>query len=216
VRSKASLTLAPATSSRDAIERTVREGDPTVCSEMIRILPGLPGPLDTPAGWLKIFNTLHAVSAMKGMTYWSVTHRQVRVLFTQSYAIDSPQRPSRIPDPLRSAVPAEDILYSYQEDSTFGKNVYRATFNFRGDHCHERLENLSTITYALFPIVQPRNFVSHIVLIPSGGELLFYGVSYIHTTLPFGDKRSREESLFNRLIALSDWLKALISTGRSP
>ena len=216
VRADGLLTQLPSIGSREEISADFTRGRLAVGVEILRILGGFPRPVDAPAGLLGLYNALHAVSTMKGITYWSVTHNEERVLFSQSFAVQSAKSATRIPDPVYSELPAADVLFTYQEDQTFGRNTYRESFGFRGDHVLARIENLSTISFALIPLVRPGNFVSWVVLAPAGADLLFYGASYIRTSFPIGDRRSREESLANRLLAMARWLESRLSAAASP
>ncbi len=145
---------------------------------------------------------------MKGITYYSVTRGRQMVLFLQSYAISAPFRSAQVPDPVFRDIPREDDLFTFQEDSSFGKNTYREHFAFRDDHLVVKMENLTTISFMLVPIIRPHNLVSQVILVPAGKDLLFYGVAYLRTGMPIGDHRGKEESLKNRLIAMASWLRS--------
>jgi hypothetical protein len=216
IPSDGTLTLLPPAARGDRIAGNVKEVQPTMGVEMMRIIGGSHGALDTPAGLLEIYNALHAVSTMKGITYYSVTHRKVQVLFTQSYAVTDAERLERISDPLFTEIPAENVLFTFQEDGSFGKNAYQNSFWPRPDHLEVLIENISTISFLLVPIVRPRNLVIHAALFPVGRDLLFYGCAYIHTSLNPGDRHSRDESLRNRLAAIAEWLKSRLSLPPAP
>ncbi len=206
-----SLGLMPLVSSGDTVASEVRSVHPVVAVEVLRVLRGLRQPLDTQAGWLELYNQMHAVSTMKGLTYWSASRKEQRVLFTESFAIASPKAVSPVADPTFAAIPAEDTLYSFQQDQSYGKNSYMQRFSAAPDHLLVRVENVSAITIAFIPVIPSNGFVSQSILVPMGRDLLFYGVSYIRTSFPIGDRRAREQSLANRLIAMSDWLRARLS-----
>ena len=140
----------------------------------------------------------------------------MQVLFSQSYAVSSQKSAARIPDPVFTEIPADDVLLTFQEDRSFGRNVYQESFAYRTNHLLVRIENLSTISLFLFPLIQPRNLVSEVLLIPAGRDILFYGVAYSRTAVPVGDRHSREESLTNRLIAVAGWLKAKLVPEKGP
>ena len=145
---------------------------------------------------------------MKGIPYYSVTRGRNQVLFLQSYAISSDSRPVKIADPVFTTIPRDDDLFTFQEDNSFGKNTYREHFWFRDDRLLVKMENLSTISFMLVPIIRPHNLVTQIILIPAGKDLVFYGVAYLHTGMPIGDPTSREQSLKNRLVAMASWLRS--------
>jgi hypothetical protein len=145
---------------------------------------------------------------MKGTRYWSVTRGREETLFTQSYAIVSPESGRRIDDPVFGSVPAQSTFFTLQEDKSFGRNTYVESFSFPGDSISVTVENLSTVTLVLIPVIQPRAFVVRAVVLPAAGGLLFYGAAVLRTGFPIGNRRSREDSLSNRLIAMTNWLES--------
>jgi hypothetical protein len=205
------LSLLPSIVSGDSIAAEVKNHQPNIGVEMSSIITGLPQAMDTQEGWLLLYNALHAVSTMKGITYYSATRASARVLFTDAYVIDSADNKNRLADPVFSEILPEDLIFTFQEDSSFGKNVYAERFSYRTDHLVVKMENLTTISYLFLPLIQPRNLGSQVVLIPSGNEVVFYGISYLTTSFPLGDRHSREESLKNRLVAVENWLKDRLS-----
>jgi hypothetical protein len=213
VPSNGSLFLLPAIGSRDGIVADLSSAPVTAGVEYVRLLSSPGGAPDGESAWLALFNNMHAVSTMQGITYYSASRGRERVLFTQSWTVASAADTRRIPDPLSTSIPHDDVLYTFQEDSSFGRNTYKDTFAFAGDHLHVKVENLSTITFLLMPLIQPGGFVSHIVLAPAGDRILFYGVSYVRMYLAIGDRGSRDASLKNRMIAMASWLEARISAG---
>ncbi|MGO9310247.1 MAG: DUF6675 family protein [Spirochaetia bacterium] len=209
----ATLSLVPNVSSRDTISAEVKALAPSVGAELLRIIPGPGITMDAPAGQLLLFNSMHSVSTMKGVTYWSVTRAQEHVLFVDSYAISSPEKADRVPDPVFTEIPATHELYTFQEDSSFGRNTFLERFFAKTDHLYVKMENLSTIRFLFIPFIQPQGLVSQVVLVPAGTDVLFYGVACIRTGMPIGDKSSRVQSMENRLVALAGWLEKRLSTG---
>jgi hypothetical protein len=122
-------------------------------------------------------------------------------------------KPVQIPDPLFTEIPEEHDLFTFQEDSSFGKNTFLEHFRAAENHLYVKIENRSTISLLFIPIIQPKNLVSHVVLVPSGTDVLFYGLACFRTGMPLGNKSSRVESLENRLIAFVDWLEKRLSIG---
>ncbi len=202
------LSLLPAIASGDSIASDVRQQKPSIGVEMSTIITGLPEQMDTPEGWLLLYNALHAVSTMKGILYFSVTRGGMHVLFTDSYVTDSVDKRDRLPDPVFTEIPPENLILTFQEDGDFGKNVYEERFSFKQDHLLAKIDNITTISFLFLPLIQPRNLVSEVALIPSGNDVVFYGVSYLSSGFPMGDRASREESLKNRLRAMENWLKS--------
>jgi hypothetical protein len=208
--------LVPAVSSREDIAADVESLRPTVAVEMLKLITGHAEGGEASARWLRIYNALHAVSTMKGIPYYSVTRGKEQVLFSQSYAMSSTKDPKRIEDPVFETIPPDDLLLTFQEDSSFGRNSYQESFHFRTDHLVVKIENLTTISFLIVPLVAPRNLVSQVVLVSAGPDLLFYGLAYSRSLVPIGDRGSREDSLANRLTAVARWLTGRLSAGGAP
>ena len=206
------LSLIPAVSTREAISQKVAAIHPTIGVEVVGMISG--HDMSTTAGWLALYNTLHAVSTMQGMLYYSVTHGAKEILFNQSYAIDGLKQPTRIPDPVFTSIPAEDSLSTLQEDSSFGRILYDERYSYRGDHLVATIENLTNVSFLFVPIIQPRNLVSIFMVVPVGKEVIYYGVCYLKTAMPLGDRQNREASLRNRLYAMADWLHARLDESK--
>jgi hypothetical protein len=220
LRDDGSLSLIPDVTSRGAITDDVKNLGPTVGAELLTIIPGPGAVLDSPAGQLLLYNQMHEVSTMKGVTYWSVTRGKEMVLFLDSSVISSPAQRDRVPDPSFTEIPQSQEMFTFQEDSSFGKNTYSERFFAQADHLLVKTDNLSTITFLLVPIIAPHGLVSQVVLVPAGTDVLFYGLAYVRTGFPLGDKSSRVKSMENRLSALAGWLAHRLRAGegqsRSP
>ena len=101
--------------------------------------------------------SLHAVSTMKGVTYWSVTRGKRQVLFLQSFVVGGPSNTDALPDPVFTEVPAVQEIFTFQEDNSFGKNTYTERFVSRADHLLVKTENLTAIKFLFIPVIQPGN-----------------------------------------------------------
>jgi hypothetical protein len=205
------LKLLPAMTGHERMAVNVSRLKPSLGVEMVRLITVSPDPLDSPAGLLKLYNAMHAVSTMQGIPYFSSTRGKAQVLFTQSYAVESAENLLRVPDPVFSEIPTEDVLITFQNDSSFGKNTYQESFTHDGDHLEVKIENLTRISVLFFTFAEPRNMLTQMALIPAGNDLLFYGLACLRTSMPIGDRRTREESLSNRLSAIADWLKTRLA-----
>jgi hypothetical protein len=201
-----SLLLVPAVSSRAVIKQEMQDFRPTVGVEALRLIKRAGPAMRSAADWVPLFNVFHAASTLQGTRYWSVTRGKEDVLFTQSYSVNYPS-PAKVPDPVFTTIPAESTFYTFQQDNSFGKNTYEETFSFPGDDLAIKIENLTPISFVFVPIVKPRGFVVRVVVLPVGDSLVFYGTAALRTTLPLGNRGSREDSLANRLVAMSNWLE---------
>ncbi|MBN2353383.1 MAG: hypothetical protein JXD23_12485 [Spirochaetales bacterium] len=163
---------------------------------------------DTPEGLVKIYNTLASVSSLKGTQYYSVTRDRMREFFTESYRIDDPEKRNKLPD-LRftSPPPSAHRIFTFQDDSTFGRNVYRIDYWFTGGCIVMNMENASKVWYGILPLVDPGNLAYLILVYPTGEYLVFYSVVCVKGANPFGILESRTESFHNRIKALDEWFR---------
>jgi hypothetical protein len=174
---------------------------------LLHRLPG--GPAESPESLLKIYNTLMRVSTLKGTMYYSVTRGRMREFFTESYRIDGPETKNRLPDlVLSKSPPPVNVIFTFQNDSTFGENVYRIDYRSEGGCILMLMENVTKVWYGIFPIVDPGNLAYVILVYPAGDYLLFYSVVCVKGANPFGVLESRTESFYNRIKALDDWFRA--------
>jgi hypothetical protein len=200
--------LVPQIPRRAEIIEDVRKLDPSVGVELLEIYPGRGYPLDTPEALLELYNLMHAVSRMKGLEYYSASRKRMRTLFQQSYTIAEPSSRTPVPDPtFTGEIPPVDRTYLFQEDLTFGGNVYSADYFCDGQVLALRTLNLTPMHYLGIPIVHERESLTWICLIPFGDRILFYGLACARPVRFFGLERSsaREESFYNRLKAIYRW-----------
>ncbi len=180
-------------------------------AEVLRIMPSTAGAGGRPPALSHVLNILASVSTMKGTTYWSVTHKDRRVLFTESYAVESADRAIRIPDPVFPSLPGRAEVFSFQEDTTFGKNVYRSLFVTGQDHIWARTENAQAIAFLFIPVLPAGCFVTHSIVVPTAEGTLYYGAALLRPSVWIGNADTRAESLINRLTAAADWLESRLA-----
>ena len=160
--------------------------------------------------WTDLYNHLRAVSTLQGIEYYSGSRGFYRTLYQRSYAIAGPDDHTPLPDPVAVSVPELATLYMIQEDSTFGSNVYQGDYRFDGTTITMQVRNLTTMWWAILPLVDPGNFRSVLSVTPTDHGLLFYAAAAIHTVSIGGVRERSQASLRNRLDALERWLSARI------
>lgn len=196
----------PAVTSRTSILAEVSALRPSIVVEVLRLFNGLGDRLAGTQGRLALYNALHAVSTMEGITYWSASRGRERVLFTLSYAVASASNPTRVADPVFAEIPEVGDLLSLQADQTFGKHLYRSTYLNQADHLVVKTENVDAISWLFIPVTAPGNLSTISVLVPVSDGLLYAAVSYMKANILLPGRGGQEASLVNRLIAVSSWL----------
>jgi len=199
------LQLIPEIPLRPEIEEQINELGLSVGTEVLIRYRNEAIDFDAESSRLKIYNILRSISTMEGIKYYSASRKRMRTLFAQSYAIDGPDKQERVPDPFVEEIPDYSRLYIFQKDLTFGANVYRSEYRYSGQYFLLTTRNTTTMRYFLLPVVKPECSVTHILLIPAGMEILFYGATGARGASFFGLERTREDSFYNRLKAIYGW-----------
>ena len=156
---------------------------------------------------LRIFNTLRSISTLSGIEYYSASRGRMRIYLHEAFCIDSPENPVRREDPLVSLIPETDGVFAFLRDSSLGRYIARVDYSYSGRGFVMTLENQTTVRPFLIPLAQPGDLKMHVLLIPAGDRILFYGLAYLKAGDVFGIARSREESFYNRLKALFLWFQ---------
>lgn len=203
--------LLPRVAAAEAVLRELEGLELTVGAETLLLIDTPRADLRSPQGMLWLYNRLRAVSGMEGLEYWSASRKRMRTLFTDSYAVDSPEGGRRLPDPLVGQVPAESRIFVYQKDLSFGENVHRVDYRFDGGSVQMTMRNLETIRYLGIPLIRPLESVSVLLAIPEGDRVLLYALSGTRTARFLGLERSKKDSLFNRLVAIAGWCEEALS-----
>jgi len=204
--------LLPAVPLSGALLGELEALDITIGVEMLRLYTASELGFESERSRLALYNILRSVSSMEGIEYYSVSRDRMRTLFASSYSVDGPESRKRIPDPLVLEVPAHSVAYMFQEDLTFGNNLYRAEYLARDFGFVLKSYNLTEMRYYFLPMVKPEGSLTIIMVLPHGRDILFYGVMAAHTPSLFGIERSREESFYNRLNALYGWFVREVSS----
>lgn len=154
---------------------------------------------------LYYYNILRSVSTMEGIDYYSASRDRYRLLFEESYYIDSPQDKEPLPDPSFTSIPRQDDQWLFQKDTTFGAGIYHHRYYSDGHSLMMTSVNHKTMRYYLIPMANPRNMMTLSLMIPTDEGLLFYGAALGKANRFFGIKIDKSDSLYNRVVAVKDW-----------
>lgn len=174
-----------------------------------------------PKGWktmsgeertLALYNTLLKVSTMTGLTY--ISHRagdKEKTLFDECSMLSSDNKKDKIDDPVVTAVPSYAEYYSYQDDTSFGGNVYSMTYSVTGSEIFMDIRNNNDLKFMGISLVK-KDKVNMSLDIEETEE----GI-YVYALASVRDKNSKvnvifytvdlELSFYNRIVALSKWFK---------
>lgn len=199
--SDVSVRLAPAFAS--GIESDLRAIDPKIGVEVLFLVDAPPGVNGVDA---QLMTTLHSVSTMEGIEYYSASRERMRTLFHESYVIAGPDDRTRRPDPVVETVPQSDLIHIFQRDSSFGRNVLELTYTADDGAVRLRMRNLTRMLYqGIVPAVGPQELGLNLVVVPIGERVLFYGNSAARPISLLGMEARVQRSFYNRLVALYRW-----------
>jgi len=162
-----------------------------------------------------LLHHIGAISQMKGMRYWSNTHKRWQTLVLDAYALTGVQHSGR-EDFTPNELTAGKELYFLQVDNLSGKAIYRLHIDEASrDRIVFDIENVSTMHYLLLPIFHPGELQSIYFLNRESEHVWRY-----YSMLRMGKNANRmatenQSSAINRAVAFYRWL-AGIPTDQEP
>ncbi len=166
---------------------------------------------------LALYNSLLKVSTQKGLTY--ISHRagdKEKTLFEDSYMLSSPDKKDRIDDPVVTSVPAYAEYYAYQDDTSFGGNVYSVTYTASGDEIFMDIRNNNDLHLMGINIVKTGKVNMSLDIVETDEGIYVYALASVK------DKNPKmtivfytvdlELSFYNRIVALSRWFRNTIGS----
>jgi hypothetical protein len=204
------LRYLPRVPAGDAVRAGVGAIEPTVVVELLSLtrLDGRSLHLGTDR--LAVSNALRSVSRLEGLRYYSASHGEPRVLYRSSFRIASPSDRTRLPDPLVSSPPPHEEICVFQDDTTFGGNVYAVSYDDAPDSLLMRVSNQTPFRYLLFTLVPPGGMALQFLIVPDGEELLFYAVAAVRLSGRWARPGAVEQSFRNRVEAMERWFVELV------
>lgn len=204
--------LAPSSSLVDIVSAELRDLRPRVGIEISLRIP-VSDEAFTNAGRIEIYNILRSISTMEGIEYYSASRDEMRTFYHVSHAIAGPDDRSPVEDPLVNRIPAEDTIYAFQEDGSFGRNVQELTYRAISGQFLVSMENRTTMVYRVVPLVSSGNLRTFLLVqpVPEDGVLVFYGNLGVRVPALFGMQDRARDSFYNRIVALHDWFSARLT-----
>ena len=153
-----------------------------------------------PSGAGGLLRHIGAISELKGMRYWSTTHKQWQTLVTESGALTGPsgtRRPDFTPDQMHAGA----VLYFEQADNLGGKAVYRMhVAEATADRLVIDVENVSKLRYMLVTLFSPGEIQS-IYFLDRESENVWRYYSLVRTGKDASRFAGNESSAVNRAVA---------------
>lgn len=209
------LALAPATGTLAMEARSLFAAmKPDILVEALYRIPA-PGLASLPEAdkLLRIANRFRAVSSLEGIMYFSQSHGDRRVLYTESYAVPSKDRTDRadkIPDPVMEKPEYRRSFPVIQTDASFGRLLFNYDFVLGGAETGFFARTMSPVMVFIFQAVAPGDLVLSAMAAPDGDSIVFYVVSGAKAGNMFGYQDKLKASFQNRADAVRDWLASYL------
>lgn len=164
----------------------------------------------------KLSDILCSISSLKGLQYYSPSRKKMRLLYKDSYAVEKKEvkgktKYVKVPDPIASLSDEFSILV-FQEDLTFGKNIYE--FKYFSDESGVALlvSNTEALYYSIFKALEAKDLNSMLIAYDLGEYVLLYTATQAKFRKIIGLENKVKNSFMARLEALSKWFVAMCNT----
>ncbi len=164
-----------------------------------RLLIAVAGTLRTDRPSSALVARFGAISATKGIKYWSVSDKTWRVLIEDAAALttDKRQRADFTVDELTSG---QDLYFEQQDNRSSHSVAYRLRVDdITPDRISVTIKNVSAVRYIGISIFEPGDLQSFYILQRKPGGWTYYNLNIVTNASSFGG--APESSYVNRAIA---------------
>lgn len=178
-----------------------------------------------PDGWdtlsrssqkLKLYNTLLSVSTMSGLTY--ISHRagdKEKTLFKECWMLSSENKKDRVDDPVVDSIPLNREYFAYQDDTSFGGNVYALNYTSIKDEIFLDIKNNNDLKFLGISLVKKGKVNMSLDFIETEEGIFVFALASVKDKEPKVNLLfytvDLELSYYNRIVALSNWFKGRIA-----
>lgn len=166
---------------------------------------------------LELYNTLLSISTQTGITY--ISHRagdKEKVLFEETYMLGSADKRDRIDDPVVTSVPLYAQYYSYQDDTSFGGNIYTLAYTAVNDEIFLEITNYNDLKFLGLSLVKKGKVNMSLDFIEADEGIYVFAIASVEDKKPQVNvlfyKVDLELSFYNRIVALSNWFMARLGS----
>ena len=126
-----------------------------------------------------LLRRIGAISELKGVRYWSTTHKEWRTLILEAYAVSGPDGGRRRRDFSPDEIASDQVVHFLQQDNLSGKATYRLRMlSVSPDRIVFDMENVTALKYYLLTLFAPGELQSIYFLDrESEGIWRFYSVT---------------------------------------
>ncbi len=160
----------------------------------------------------KLANILCSISSLKGLQYYSPSRKKERLLYKESYVVkklEGKGKPKyeRVDDPVDKVFDGMSILV-FQEDLTFGKNIYEAKYFLDANGVSIIISNIEPLYYSIFKALDAKDLNSMLVAYDVGDYLLLYTATRAKFKKIIGLENKVKNSFMSRLDAMGKWFES--------
>lgn len=159
---------------------------------------------------IRLFNILRSVSTLEGITYYSESKKSIRVLYSQSYAINNLKEKTRISDPIVKNTSPLSKMYMYQKDASFGKTIYEIIYKTTYNEISLSMKNVVKFQKGIITLIEKGKMQLHIIVYPLDNGFLFYGLCLADASCSDNLKKKLNKSFFNRIQAYRIWFGEMV------
>ena len=154
-------------------------------------------------------NILCSISSLKGLQYYSPSRKKMRLLYKDSYVVKKVDAKGktkyvRIADPIGKLSDGTSLLV-FQEDLTFGKNIYEFKYFMDTSAVSLMVTNTEPLYYSIFKSLDSKDLNSMLLAYELGDYLLLYTATRAKFHKIIGLENKIKNSFTARLDAMGKW-----------
>jgi len=163
-------------------------------------------PLPAGNAELGVYNALNAVASMAGIQYYSMSQKKMETLVLASWRVESPEKNSKIADPVFTEIPPYQRAVAFQKDNRLGDGYSELVYRYAPGQITLTMKNLGDLKYGFLPLVSAGNLQMLFVIFPLADKIAVYAAMDVKTASLMGLEHSKDENFRNRMRALAGWL----------
>jgi hypothetical protein len=177
--------------------------NPTVVVECLLVIPYSSGPMNP----VDIYNAIRHIRALKGRLYHSDTRGADVPLFEDATRIADARRTASLDDPPpRDDLPDSETIHIRLKDANFGNCYYRADIQKNAGGFSYRLSNSRDLSYIIFPVIKPGQFVAQFYFEPLAEGVMVYCLSGAKVSDFIASKVDMPSAIQKRLEVILSWV----------
>lgn len=151
----------------------------------------------------EIFFNFHKIETLKEVEYYSQSRKKIRLLFEDSYTVDTNK--NKIPDIRPNYI--ANYFEVFQKDTSFGNMYYLAESRFSPNIIHFNLLSNSPLKLGIFKIIDEKSLQLTASLIKVEKGYIFYGTLRAELKDKIKIIKRNKDSMHNRLQAIYNWFE---------